>query len=108
MKSMSRRNYQGPSPKKQPNVALALDELIRVTENWLRRFEESWFDRTDTPATELGFNPAGELDKIPVLCDYASEAVAQLAEFANEAEGKLTDVKKEAEKRIKQKSSEGE
>ena len=104
---MSSRNYRGKSVKNQPTVALALDEMIRVTENWLRRYEESWFDRTNIPAAELGFNPAGELDKIPDLCDYAIDAVAQLAEFANEAESKLATVKKEAEKRIQQRASDG-
>jgi hypothetical protein len=105
MKSTSRRSYKGSSVKNQPTVALALDEMIKVKENWLRRCEESWFDRTDTPATELGFNPAGDLNKIPALCDYAIEAVIQLAEFASEAESKLAEVKKEAEKRIKQREA---
>ena len=107
MKAMSRRNYRGPSPNNQPNVALALDEMIKITEKWLRCYEESWFDRTDIPATELGINPAGDLNAIPGLCDYAIDAVLQMAEFAEEAESKLANVKTEAEKRIKQMSSDG-
>lgn len=82
MNMFSSGNYRGPSANKPPTVAHALDELIRVTENWLRRYEESWFDRTEFPATDLGFNPAGDLTKIPDLCDYAIDAVEQLAEFA--------------------------
>ncbi len=68
----------------------------------------SWFDRTDVPAIELGFRPAGDLDKIPELCDDAIEAVAQLAEFAKEAKRNLAEVKREAERRIEQKTSETE
>ena len=105
-KAMSRRHYRGPSPKNQPTVSEALDEMIKSTVNWLRRYEESWFDRTDIPATELGFNPAGDLDKIPGDCDFAIDAVLQMAEFATEATIKLAEVKKDAEKRIEQRKSE--
>ena len=105
MKEMSRRQYRGPSPRNQPTVALALDEMIKSTVNWLRRYEESWFDLTDAPATDLGFNPAGDLNAIPGQCDYAIEAVAQMAEFATEAQSMRTEVKKKAERRIEQRKS---
>ena len=100
-------NYPGRRLTKPPTVAEAIEELTKLTDKWRRRYDESWFDRDGIPATELGFNPAGDLDKIPALCDYAIEAVGQLAEFAKEAESKLAEVKKEAEKRIRQRSSDG-
>ena len=101
-------NYRGRSPKKPETVALALDEMITYTQQWLRRYEESWFDRTGIPATELGFNKAGDLDKIPELCDYAIDAVADLARFAREAKRRLEGVKKEAEKELSQRHQGGE
>jgi hypothetical protein len=100
-------HYPGRRPTKPPTVAEAIDELITYTDKWRRRFEESWFDRDGIPAIEFGFNPPGDLDRIPELCDYAIEAVSQMAEFAKEAESKLAEVKKEAEKRIKQRLSDG-
>jgi len=100
-------NYPGRRPTKLPTVAHAIDELISYTDKWRRRYEESWFDRDGDPAIEFGFRPAGDLDAIPALCDYAIEAVGHLAELAKESESKLAEVKKEAEKRIKQKSSDG-
>jgi sialic acid synthase SpsE len=54
---------------------------------------------------DLGFNEAGDLDKIPELCDYAIDAVADLAKFAKEAKSGLEDVKKEAEKQLSQRRS---
>lgn len=64
-------------------------------------------DQNGIPAIALGFRPAGDLDKIPELCDYAIEAVAHLAELATKPESKLADVKTEAEKRIQQRTSDG-
>ncbi|MDP6557400.1 MAG: hypothetical protein QGG71_22235 [Pirellulaceae bacterium] len=104
---MSRSQYPGRRPTKQPTVAQAIDELNKHTDKWLRRYDESWFDRDGIPAIEFGFRPAGDLDKILELCDYAIEAVAHLSKLAKEAESKLAEVKKEAEKRIKQRSSDG-
>ena len=95
--------HPGRRLTKPPTVALAIDDLNEHTDKWIRRYEESWFDRDGIPATELGFNPAGDLDKIPELCDYAIEAVAHMAVLAKEAESKLSAVKKDAEKRIAQK-----
>jgi len=100
-------NYPGRRPTKPPTVAHAIDELISYTDKWRRRFEESWFDRDGIPAIEFGFRPAGDLDMIPELCDYATEAVAHLAELAKEAESKLAEVKKDAERRIQDESSDG-
>ena len=103
---MSRSQYPGRRPTKPPTVAHAIDELITYTDKWLRRYDESWFDQDGVPATALGFNPAGDLDKIPEFCDYAIGAVSQMAKYAKEAESKLANVKKEAEKRIEQRASE--
>jgi len=99
--------HPGRRLTKPPTVAEAIDELNEHTDKWIRRYEESWFDRDGIPAIEFGFNPPGDLDSIPALCDYAIEAVAHLAKLAKEAESKLAEVKKEAEKRIKQRSSDG-
>ena len=92
---------------KPPTVAKTIDELNEHTDKWIRRYEASWFDQDGIPAIEFGFNPSGDLDSIPALCDYAIEAVAYMAKLAKEAESKLAEVKKEAQKRIKQRSSNG-
>ena len=89
--------HPGRRLTKPPTVAEAIDELNKHTDNWIRRYEESWFDRDEIPTTELGFRPAGDLDAIPGLCDYAIEAVTHLAKLAKEAESKLAEVKQEAD-----------
>ncbi len=95
--------HPGRRLTKPPTVAEAIDELNEHTDKWIRRYEESWFDRDGIPAIEFGFNPPGDLDSIPALCDYAIEAVAHLAKLAKEAESKLAEVKK----KLKRGSSRG-
>ena len=97
----------GASPDPEGLLLWGIDELITYTEKWLRRFEESWFDLNDFPATDLGFNHIGNIKMIPDLCDYAIEAVTQLAKFATEAESRLAEVKKDAERRMQEESSDG-
>ena len=92
----SGRAYKGPSPKKPETIELALHEMLKATENWLRRYEESWFDRRSPPALEPGFAPWGDYDEVPLLCDEAIEALSDLASFAEDAQERLQKLKRRA------------
>lgn len=93
------RVYKGKAPKKAETVELALRDLIKTTEVWLRRYEESWFDRDEYPTLELGVIKSGNLKVIPVLCDDAIEGLALLAKYATTGQKALKKLKRAAKKR---------
>lgn len=99
---MESNHYSGRRPKKPATVADALREIIKVADQWNRRYEQSWYEWDEIPTTDLGFRPPGDLDAIPDLCDEAIEAVTRLLSSAKEAKTDLEDVKAQAEKRLRQ------
>ena len=79
-------------------VELALHDLIKTTEVWLRRYEESWFDRDEYKTLEFGIIKSGNLKAIPGLCDDAIEGLALLAEYATTGQKALRKLKRKAKK----------
>ena len=92
----SSRTYKGPSPKKPETIELALHEMLKVTENWLRRCEQSWFDRSGPEALDPGFARWGDRDEVLLLCDDAMEALSDVAIFAEDARKRLQKLKRKA------------
>lgn len=94
------RAYKGPAPKKPETVELALCDVIKATDNWLRRYEEAWFDKKEYSTLELGWKD-GRLEAIPGLCDEACEALDLLAKYLVETQKVLKKLKSQATKAAK-------
>lgn len=92
--------YKGKRPKKPATTELALREMITVSEDWLRRDEQAWFDPEGIPVTDLGFMNSGDVAAIPELCDCLDGILGTLSRRAREVRGELKELKASAQQRI--------
>lgn len=97
MKIGRSKAYKGPAPKKSATVELALHDMIKTTDIWLRRYEEAWFDREEYSSLELGWKD-GSLKAIPGLCDEACEALDYMERYVVDARKALKKLKSQAKK----------
>ncbi|HJN11256.1 MAG: hypothetical protein QGG09_06870 [Pirellulaceae bacterium] len=98
MKLGRSRTYKGPAPKKPETVELALCDVIKTTDGWLRRYEEAWFDKDEYSTLEFGLIKSGRLDAIPDLCDDANEALDFMEKYVVDARKALKKLKSQAKK----------
>ena len=101
MKFGRSRSYKGSAPKKPETVELALYDLIKTTDRWLRKYEEAWFDKEEYSTLEYGLIKSGRRDAIPSLCDEACEALDFMEKYVVDARKALKKLKSQAKKAAK-------
>jgi len=92
--------YRGRSPKAPATVSKTLDEFFKYTDQWLRRYQQSWFRSTDDVPGFDDFKLNFRLQEIPERLDAAIQVLADLAEAAKNGRDILIELKATAEKRL--------
>lgn len=89
-------HWTGPSPKRPRSAHAALDEIITLGNQWIRRYWESWFDnlpvKHEAPRPVL--DSASDVRGSASL-DGAIAVTKQLAEVARDAHKQLAAWRKE-------------